>query len=890
MPDDRTLTVNGTPVPASRLVADNLLAALRADLGLTAVRTGCAMGECGACTVLVDGAAVRSCLTPVDDVVGRSVVTPEGLGTPEAPHRVQQAVLDEQAAQCGYCVNGVVMSVAGLCDAGADVGEDELAEALSGHLCRCGTNHRLLNAARVALGLPRRDCPVGLEPTDRPSQGDPPREGRDGLPAGIQDRPNVEQWIELRPDGLLHVRAGKVEIGQGIRTALAQVVAAQLGVDVAHVVVEPTATDRAPDQWFTAGSMSVEVAGADLGTAAAGARRLLLERASQLLDVPVERLEVTADGVRADDGTSCTLAELAARGVLAGEVLPGDRPDWQAALIGVDVPRSDLPAKLFGGAYLQDLVLDGMLHARVVLPPTPDATLASTDLDADLDATRALPGVVDVVVDGRMVLVLAERDDQAQRAVARLGRDLSWDEVAMDVPDDIHDHLRAQPSEPYVAADVGDVAAALDVADQHLAATYRWPYQAHGSMAPSAAAARVDEDGTVRVWSHSQGIHQLKAELVTLFDLDAGQVTVEHVDGPGCYGLNAADDAAGLALRAAQAVPGRPVRLQLSIQDEFAWEPYGSAMELRVEAGLDGDGAITGWRHDGVTDTFMVRPNGAGDRLLPAYLREGGAPRRWPGASEGGGRDARPLYDLPAIEAIAHHVEGPLRTAALRCLGSVANTFAVESFMDELAEAAGQDPVAFRLAHCSDPRARAVLEVAAEKAGWQPRVGPSGRGVGVALAHYKASKAYAAVVAEVDVDDAGGGVRVRRLVVVADAGAVVNPDGARNQLEGGALQGVSRVLHEQLTIGPAGVRERDWSTYGALRLHETPLLEVHLLARPDHRPLGCGESTTPVTPAAVANAIDDAIGVRMREVPITPAAIERRLLALDDVESARVVL
>ena len=886
MPDERTLTVNGSPVPTTRLVADNLLQALRADLGLTAVRTGCAMGECGACTVLVDGAPVRSCLTPVDEVVGRSVVTPEGLGTPEAPHPVQQAVLDEQAAQCGYCVNGVVMSVAGLCDAGGQVTEEQLDETLAGHLCRCGTNHRLLNAARSALGLPRRDCPVGLEPTDRPSQGDPPREGRDGLPAGIQDRPRVEQWVELRPDGVLHVRAGKVELGQGIRTALAQVVASQLGVDVGHVVVEPTSTDRAPDQWFTAGSMSVEVAGADLGTAAAAARRLLLERAAELLDTPVERLEVTADGVRADDGSSCTLVQLASRGLLTGEVLPGDRPDWQAPLIGQDVPRTDLPAKLFGGAYLQDLDLPGMLHARVVLPPTPDATLVR----ADLDATRALPGVVDVVVDGRLVLVVAERDDQAQRAVSRLGRDLSWDAVATDVPDDLHDHLRSLPSEPYVAADEGDVDTALDRADQRLDATYRWPYQAHGSMAPSAAAARVDDDGSVHVWSHSQGIHQLKAELVTLFDLDASRVTVEHVDGPGCYGLNAADDAAGLVLRAAQAMPGRPVHLQLSIQDEFGWEPYGSAMELRVEAGLDAAGAITGWRHDGVTDTHMVRPTGAGDRLLPAYLRADATPLHWPGASEGGGRDARPLYDLPAVAAVAHHVDGPLRAAALRCLGAVANTFAVESFMDELAEAAGQDPVAFRLAHCTDPRARAVLETVAEKADWQPRVGPSGRGMGVALAHYKASKAYAAVVAEVDVDDAGGGVRVRRLVVVADAGAVVNPDGARNQLEGGALQGVSRVLHEELTLGPAGVRERDWSTYGALRLHETPLLEVHLLARPDHRPLGCGESTTPPTPAAVANAIDDAIGVRMRQVPITPAAIERRLLALDPVESARVVV
>ncbi len=887
MTDNDAIIVNGEQVAISQLLATDLVDALRTDLGLTGVRSGCAIGECGACTVLVDGAPVRSCLTPVEEVVGASIVTPEGLGSQAGGEAVRKAFVQRQAAQCGYCINGIGMSVTSLCGGATPATEEDLADVLEGHLCRCGTNHRILAAARDALGLPSATDPAGLEQVAGPLPEDVADAPDSALPDGIQRRPVVKDWIEVDETGHVRAFAGKVELGQGIRTALGQIVAAQLGTSVENVEIVAARTDVSPDQWFTAGSMSVEVGGTELGTAAAAARRLLVERAAEHFGEEPAALTVDDGAVRGPDGQRRTFGELAAAGPFYGQVIADDVVDWAREPIGVDVPRTDLgPKVLGGGGFLHDLQLPGMLHARAVLPPTPDAVL----LEASPDATLALPGVVDVVVDGRLVLVVAEREDQAARAARRLGQDLTWDEVPFDAPGDIHEHLRTLSAEPWVAHDDAGVEDALASASVVREATYRWPYQAHGSMAPSVAIAETSLKGNVHVWSHTQGVFQLQSELAVLYGLDERDVVVEHVDGPGCYGMNGADDAAAFALRAAQAVPGRPVRFQFTIQDEFAWEPYGSAMVVDLAAGLDDAGQLVAWRHEGITDTHMARPMGAGNRLVPAYLRADAVPRPWTGAGEGGGRNARPIYDAKVLRAVANHVDGPLRTAALRCLGAVANVFAMESFIDELAEAVGEDPVAFRLAHCTDPRARAVLEVAAEKADWQSRTGPSGAGRGVALAHYKDSKAYVAQVADVTVDPAGGGVRVERVVVVADAGAVVNPDGARNQLEGGTIQGISRTLHEQLTLGPRGVRETDWTTYGALRLADTPELEVHLLDRPGFRPLGCGESSTPPTPAAIANAIDDAIGVRLRTVPFTPAAIEQRLLTMDDAEAARVIV
>jgi nicotinate dehydrogenase subunit B len=894
-------TVNGQPTTVEVAGSTALIQVLRHDLGLAGVRTGCAIGECGACTVLVDGAPVRSCITPASEAVGRDVVTPEGLGTPDAPHPIQQAFLARQAAQCGYCVNGMIMTVAGLADDPVD--DDTLCRALDEHLCRCGTHLRLLAAARRALGLPdatATDAPAaapGVAPAAATSAaGDGTEAGE--LPPAVRDHPRIEQWVAIDSDGRFRVQVGKVELGQGIRAAFCRIAAAHLGVDPGRVAAAPTRTGETPDLAFTAGSMSIEQGGTALARAAAAACRVLRQRAAARLGVAADDLRSTGDGFATGDGSATgdgpatgdgdgavSFAALAAEGPVTGTITAADVPRWDLAALATPAPRADLPRKLTGAAgYLQDLTLPGMRYARLALPPGPDAELAR----AGFGAARSLPGVVEVVRDGRLVLVVAERDDQALRAVGRLGRDLVWRDGSAAAPTDLEAHLRSLPSRPHRLRGDDGVEAALAGADRH-AASYAVPYQTHGPMAPSVAVAQRDGDD-LTVWTHAQGIYPLRRELAALLGLAEERVTVEHVDGPGCYGMNGADDAAAFAAVAATAVPGRPVRLQLSLADEFAWEPHGPAMLADLEAGLDGDGRLVAWRHRVVTDTHTARPHGSGDRLAAAWLREGSAPRPWAGPSEGGARNATPLYDVPLLDVVAEHVRGPVRTSALRCLGAFGNTFAAESFVDELAERAGADPVAFRLAHLTDPRARAVLEVAAARAGWQPHVGPSGRGLGVAVARYKGSKAYVAQVAEVEVDTGDGSFRVRRLVAVADAGAVVDPDGLRNQLEGGTLQGLSRTLHERYTLGPHGVVERDWTTYPVLRFRDVPALDLHVLARPDQPPLGAGEAATPPVPAAVANALDDAVGIRLRRLPLTPAQLQQRLLDMDDTEAARVRL
>jgi CO/xanthine dehydrogenase Mo-binding subunit/aerobic-type carbon monoxide dehydrogenase small subunit (CoxS/CutS family) len=828
------LVVNGEPAELDLDPATPLVLALRDGLGLRGVRAGCGIGECGACVVLVDGEPIRSCRTPVSAVAGGSVTTPEGLGTPAAPHPVQQAFLAEQAGQCGYCVNGMTMTVAGLLARDPAPGEPAIQAALAGHLCRCGAHHRILRAVRRLAG--REPPPVPpvrpLGPAVDPAAPDPP--APDPPPRALAAAPRVEQWLRPLPDGRVEARSGRVELGQGVRTALAQIVAAELDLPVDRVVVRSAATDTGPDEGYTAGSASLQQGGATLARAAAGYRRLREQGRP-----PV------------------------------GPIRDQDRPRWRGGPIGAPVPRTDLVEKLTGApGYLHDLALPRMVHARALLSPTYQARPATLDLAA----VRAMPGVLATVHDGGLVLVVGEGAGQVTAAVERLAAATRWHHPGPPEPADREPaSIRPAGTGPAGTGPVGEavtvvadpaVAVALAVG-RRVCASYIKPYESHGSFAPSCAVALAEPD-RLTVWTHSQGVFPLRRELAALLGEAESRLTVRHLDGPGCYGQNLADDAAGFAALAARAVPGRPVRFQFTVHDEFGWEPYGPAMAADLEAALDPAGRITAWRHRIRTGPHTARPYGSGDRLMAAWLRTGGPPRPWTGGGEGGVRNAVPIYQLPAREIGADYLRTRLRTGSLRSLGAYFNVFAIESFMDELAAAAGADPLAFRLAHLRDGRARAVLELAAEVAEWRQA------GQGLAVARYKGTAAYVAQVASVTADPGSGVVRVVRVVTVCDAGVVVNPDGLRNQLEGGTLQGLSRALHEQIRYGPAGIESRDWTSYPVLRFAEVPELVTILVDRPGGPPLGAGEAATPVAAAALANAVAAATGARVRELPLAP--------------------
>ncbi len=879
--DTISFEVNGKPASVTLPPTTPLMYVLRNDLGHLGVRTGCSVGECGACRVIIDGESVQSCLTPISEIADRCITTPEGLGGADDPDPVQQAFLDEQAAQCGYCVNGMIMSVRACLDRDPSPDPDTLRDALEEHLCRCGTHHRMLRAAHRAAGL-------DLEPVDqaaRPAAAISTPGEPHPVPQAIVDHPRIADWIELREDGQVVARPGKVEIGQGVRTAFVQIIASQLGIPPGRVHLLAPVTGRAPDQGQTAGSFSMEHGGTALGMAARALRREVTERAAGRLGLAAEALRLGDTGVEGNDH-HLSYADLLTDGPIDGDISEHDAPRWDAERLGEPEPRDDLRPKLTGApAYVQDLTLEGMLHARVVLPPTLDAEPERLELDG----IGELPGVVEVARHGNFVVIVAEREEQAIRAANRLRGEARWALPTTLDERDTERLLRSLPAQESVLRRDEATGDALTQAETRHTATYSKPYQAHGPMAPSAAVA-VEQDGGLRIWTHSQGIYPLQRELAALLDRDVTTLELEHLDGPGCYGLTCSDDAAAFAAYAAMAVPGRPVRFQFPVDDEFAWDPHGPGMVADLEAGLSDDGAIAAWRHRGITDAHSTRANGDGDRLLPAWVGPARLERPWGALGEPGLRNARPLYDLPLADIANDEVRGPLRTGPLRSLGSFFNTFAIESFVDELAELAGQDPVAFRLAHLTDERARHVLEVAAEHVGWEPHVGPSGRGLGVAIGRYKDSKGYAAEVAEVAVDPEAGTFEVVRLVAVCDAGAVINTDGLRNQIEGGLLQGLSRTLYEELHLADEGTRERDWTTYGRLRFAEVPDLDVVLLDRPDHPPLGAGEVSTPPVPAAIANALDDAIGIRMRALPLTAASLQQRMLDLTEDEMARVQL
>jgi nicotinate dehydrogenase subunit B len=698
------------------------------------------------------------------------------------------------------------------------------------------------------------------------------------LPLSLAANPVLGDWVRIRSDGVVQVRSGKVELGQGVLTALAQIAAEELDVDITRVQMIAAATDLSPDEGFTAGSLSIQQSGAALRQVCAEVRALYLEVAAAKLAVTPDELEV-ADGQIARPADPNELAtsywELADDSLLdraaTGDATP--KPESHYEVVGTDVARLDLPDKLTGRPrYLHDLILDGQVYGRVVRPPSRGATLR----DVDTGPTRALTGVITVVRDGDFLAVVAEREEVALRAAERLRRDAGWDQRPT-LPDenDLPGFLMSAKADTSVLAfkEPTNPMGRAQSTRSH-SARYHRPYLAHASIGPSAAAALVHGDGRLEVWSHSQGVHVLRRELAAALDLAPDLVLVRHVEGAGCYGHNGADDAAMDAALLAQAVPGRPVQVVWSRADELAWAPFGSAAVVEIAADCGDDGSVLSWRHEIWSGSYLGRPGTTPtNALLAASHRVGGEPIRAGGEPPvefggGAGRNAVPGYDFPAYRVINHLLtEMPLRTSALRSLGAHLNVFAAESFLDELASAAGRDPVEFRLAHLSDPRGRAVVRAAASRAGWTEWASRDAVGHGIGYARYKNSSAYCAVVAEVEAVDE---VRVRRLVIAVDAGLVINPDGAANQVEGGAIQATSWTVKERVRFDRLGVTSDAWETYPILRFSEVPAIDVEFVAEEGNPPLGVGECAQGPTAAAIANAVYDALGIRVRSLPLSP--------------------
>ncbi|WP_373784246.1 molybdopterin cofactor-binding domain-containing protein [Delftia acidovorans] len=700
----------------------------------------------------------------------------------------------------------------------------------------------------------------------------------------------VSSFIAIGADGSVTAYHGHVDLGTGIRTSLAQLVADELDVEFERITMVLGHTGRTPNQGPTIASNTIQVDAIPMRKAAAQVRQLLLGLAAEKLQQPVSALTTSKGAVVAKGGRRIGYGELA-QGQDLNIALDKEVPLRTGGFnyIGKSVQRVDIPAKVLGAlAYVHDVRVPGMLHGRVVRPPyggaDASAPLGSSLISVNEQSVAHLPGIVKVVVQGDFVGIVAEREEQAIAAMRQL--EVKWKDWA-GVPDlslnAMHDTLvKHEKTDRMLREDAG-IDEAFSGAKKVVEADYVWPYHLHASIGPSCAVAEVSAS-QIQVWTGSQNPHDVRKDIATLTGMAADQINVTRLEASGCYGRNCADDVASDAVLLSQAV-GRPVRVQLMREQEAAWEPKGTGQLIRVRGGLDENHAVLGY------ELKTCYPSN--DAAALALILTGKVPNK-PKVLQMGDRTAIPQYEYPKMRVVSQDAAPIVRASWMRGVSALPNVFAHECWIDECAYLAGEDPLAYRLRYLKDPRAVALTHAAHKQAGWQD--GPAHRnpapadqrlvkGRGFAYARYYHSKfpgygaAWATWICDVTVDRETGVIKVDKVFVAHDCGEMVNPAGVRHQVHGNIIQSTSRVLKEYVTFDSKGVTSLDWGGYPILRFDELPEIDVQLVERPGEDPMGAGESASVPSAAAVSNAVFDATGVRLREVPFTPARVLAALKA-----------
>jgi nicotinate dehydrogenase subunit B len=705
----------------------------------------------------------------------------------------------------------------------------------------------------------------------------PPALGQVGAAnASLNKYPWLDAWIQVSADGRVTVCTGKVELGTGIRTALTQVAAEELDVPAARIELITADTWRTPDEGLTAGSHTLMVSGTAIQNAAANVRMLLLRAAADTWKVDVATVTTTgAAQVRNVTGQLMSYGELAQALSLHIAAVPNVplRDPAHYRTMGTSLPRLDIPAKLTGGrAFLQDIRMPGMLHARIVRGPSEGTRLVAPDIAS----VQVLPEVFRVIRNGNFLAVVAEQEWAAIQAMREL-QNGAFARLAAPLPSgDWVSTLKNRPAQDIVILDTNEP---VDAVVHTVRARYSRPWLSHGSIGPSCGLA-LFHDGLMTVWTHSQGTFELQRFVAELVHLPPDKVHAIHAEGAGCYGQNGADDAAADAAVIARAIPGRPIRLQWMREQEFGWEPLGPAMVTELEASLDAQNRIIAWRHDIWSNRHNDRPatagrTWAGSEVEPSFPPQLGKPIPMPEGDAS--RNSNPLYSLANVHVTFHYLpEMLMRVSSLRSLGAHLNVFSIESMFDELASAGGVDPLALRLTHMKEERARAVMQTAAERFGWSHRPrGDGRRGCGFAFARYKNIGAYCAVVLEIEVERETGAIAIPRVVAAIDSGQAVNPDGIRNQVEGGIIQSLSWTSREAIRFDATRRTSFDWSSYPIIRFSDVPqTIEVHIINCPGSPFLGTGEAAQGPAGAALANALADATGIRLRDLPLSPHRVK----------------